>query len=865
MSDTGKVSEVGRAWLPYLVLICGLVVTAAVSFSISQNLKLKHRQELETDSLQILHDVRSRMDSYVALLRGGAGLFAVNQWVTRDEFHDYVARLHVFQFYPGVQGIGFAYRVTPSSRAKLISRLDEQGITDFEIQADPQAQEMFPIVYLEPLNERNRVALGYDMYGDSIRRLAMDRARDTGKASATSRVTLVQEIDSDKQPGFLIYVPVYVTPRIPVTLQERRAKVEGFIYSPFRARDLLQGILARRTNSPVHYAVFSGKEPRRADLLFSSTEIVPEGDLQPGERMEMLDVAGHPWTIRFWPRERSMHGASRLLPAVPVAGVLLSFMLFHLIRAEAKARKKLEIAARELRASEVALRASEELHRTVSETASDAIVTIDEHSAILSVNPAVERIFGYPPAEVIGKPITFLMPERFRERHRSSLSRFVATGTRHIPWESIDLPGLHRDGHEVPLEISFGMFKREGKLFFTGVIRDVSARKKAEQAFRDSSERLRAILQTAAEGIITIDERGVIEMMNPAAERIFGYPLAEAVGQDVSILMPASDRERNDIHLEHYIRTGDAGIVASGQEIMGRRKDGTIFPLHLSISEVRLADKRLFAGFVHDITERRKTEEAVNNLNRDLETRVRERTAALRESYEQMETFTYTVAHDLRAPLRAMQGFAALLLEEYSARLDEAGADHVRRIMRASKRMDSLIQDLLAYSQLSRSDLKFENINLRAVVDAALHSLWDDLETRNAKATVEIRADTGMVVGHPATLEHIIANLVSNGVKFVARDVQPRVRLYSEPAEGGRIRLWVEDNGIGIAPDYQERIFRIFERLHGIEAYPGTGMGLALVKKGIERMRGQVGVQSEPGKGSRFWIELPAAKKILDH
>jgi signal transduction histidine kinase len=241
----------------------------------------------------------------------------------------------------------------------------------------------------------------------------------------------------------------------------------------------------------------------------------------------------------------------------------------------------------------------------------------------------------------------------------------------------------------------------------------------------------------------------------------------------------------------------------------------------------------------------------------ELERRVAERTAALREANAEMEAFTYSVSHDLRAPLRGIQGFAHALLDDYGDRLGDTGRDYARRIAAAGERLDGLVQDLLAYSRLSRAELQLRPVELGAVVKDVLAQIEADLGERRARVTVE--GPVPAVVGHEATLAQVVLNLLTNAVKFVTPGVEPEVRIHAEP-RGGRVRLWVADNGIGIAPEHQERIFGVFERLHGIERYPGTGIGLAVVRRGVERMGGSVGVESAPGQGSRFWIELPAAE-----
>jgi signal transduction histidine kinase len=242
-------------------------------------------------------------------------------------------------------------------------------------------------------------------------------------------------------------------------------------------------------------------------------------------------------------------------------------------------------------------------------------------------------------------------------------------------------------------------------------------------------------------------------------------------------------------------------------------------------------------------------QEGLQQLNAHLEKIV----AELRDINAELESFSYSVAHDLRAPLRSIQGFAQILLEEYIDRMDSVGQNYVRRIMAATRRMDLLTEDLLTYSRLSRAAFEPIPASLEQVVDEALMQL--EAEIRAKQADVVVERPLPQVIGQYSTLVQVVANLLANGIKFVASGVQPSVRLWTEERDDW-VRLSVRDNGIGIAPEYQERIFRVFERLHGPDTYPGTGIGLSIVRKAIERMGGRVGVESTPDGGSTFWVEL---------
>ena len=266
---------------------------------------------------------------------------------------------------------------------------------------------------------------------------------------------------------------------------------------------------------------------------------------------------------------------------------------------------------------------------------------------------------------------------------------------------------------------------------------------------------------------------------------------------------------------------------------------------------------------------REKARQQANQLvaiNQNLEREIAERKRAEQEIErradelgavnKELEAFSYSVSHDLRAPLRAMQGFAQALSEDFADRLGPVAQDYTRRIVAAACRMDSLIQDLLAYSRLSRAQMLLQPLDLRSIMAQIQAQTEGEFRERQAVVEAAIPEAFPHVMAHSTTLAHVVTNLLTNAAKFVACGVRPHVRVWAEE-RGEWVRLWVEDNGIGIAPEHQDRIFRVFERLHGSETYPGTGIGLAIAAKGTERMGGRAGVESTPGKGSKFWIELP--------
>lgn len=384
-------------------------------------------------------------------------------------------------------------------------------------------------------------------------------------------------------------------------------------------------------------------------------------------------------------------------------------------------------------------------------------------------------------------------------------------------------------------------------------------------SFNDSAERLRAILLTAVEGIITIDERGLIESMNPAAENTFGFKAVEVIGRNVSMLMPTPYREEHDSYLASYLRTGKAKIIGIGREVVGRRKDGSVFPMDLAVSEVRLADRRLFTGFVRDISERKRAE-----------TRLAELANTLAEKNKELETIVYVASHDLRSPLVNIQGFSrelarscaelGQLLERRSvptetskeARplLEEDIPEALEFIQAGVAKMDILLSGFLRYSRLGRAALKIEPLDMNAMMAAIAQAMEFQIQQAGAKLQV---GRLPKCLGDATQINQVFSNLLDNAVKYLDPK-RPGLISVSGHLEGSQATYVVRDNGIGIPPDHQHKVFEIFHRLNPSHGQ-GEGLGLTIAQRILERQNGRIWLESKPGAGTAFWVSLPAGQK----
>jgi len=379
-------------------------------------------------------------------------------------------------------------------------------------------------------------------------------------------------------------------------------------------------------------------------------------------------------------------------------------------------------------------------------------------------------------------------------------------------------------------------------------------------AIAQSELRYRRLFEAAHDGILIVDpDRRTIVDVNPFMVNFLGYSHEEFIGKELfefGLLRDeaASQAAFRELRKRGYIRYEDLPL---------RTKGGGHVAVEFVSNLYDEGDHQIIQCSIRDITARKKIENELRGARAklslhaaELERVVRIRTAELRLSNTQLEAFVYSIAHDLRAPLRTMQGFSQILVEEHAAGLNQEGRDYAKFIDAAAQQMDRQLTDLLVFSHISLQKIDLVPVALQDAIQGALAGCSGEIGASGAQ--VECLPPWPSVLAHPATLRQVLVNLIGNAVKFVASG-PPHIVLRAEEKPGGIVRIWVEDNGIGIAAEYHERIFQVFQRLHTTE-YSGTGIGLAIVQKGVERLGGRVGLFSSPGRGSRFWIDLSKAQ-----
>ncbi|MDF3059193.1 MAG: putative two-component sensor histidine kinase protein [Rariglobus sp.] len=499
------------------------------------------------------------------------------------------------------------------------------------------------------------------------------------------------------------------------------------------------------------------------------------------------------------------------------------------------------------------LRESEQRYRTLADSLPQLVWTCEPDGPLDYTNDRWTEFTGRPREKLLGNQWRETMHPVDREE---TYVRWIEALKGTVPYD-LEYRLRRHDGEyrwfkvrAVPLRTKTGEITR-----WFGTSTDIDDHKQAERLLEESEHWLRLIMQSVKDfALFTMDVAGLINSWNPGAEAMFGFKTEEVLGQPGAIIFTPEDRE-NGAQEKELITAQREGCCVD--ERWHQRKDGTRLFLSGTMRVIRdeAGELRGFTKVARDITEARRQQADLKEARDSLELMVAERTAQLQDTVQQLEAFSYSVSHDLRAPLRAMLGFAEALQDDCGNQLSKDGKGYASRIIAAAHRLDRLINDILLYSRTARSSFHLQPVDLGKVVTDALH---EQPAFQPPKAEIELIHPLPPVMGHEPSIMQCVVNLLSNAVKFVPKGRTPKIRIFTELHDEA-VRLIIEDNGVGIAPEDIGRIFRLFERLHPASTFEGTGIGLTIVRKAVERMGGEVGVSSDPGKGSRFWMQLKRA------
>ncbi len=468
-----------------------------------------------------------------------------------------------------------------------------------------------------------------------------------------------------------------------------------------------------------------------------------------------------------------------------------------------------------------------------------AIVMVNAEGDIVLVNAQTEMLFGYSRSQLLGEPVELLIPLRYRHHHPDLRGGFYNKATVRPMGSGRDLYGLRRDGTEFPIEIGLNPIRADEKLYVLSAIVDITERKRLEARFR-------ATVENAPTAMLMIDPAGTIVLVNSETTRLFGYEQSELLGKKIEILVPARFAKQHPTLRTHFFANPEGRRMGTGRELFGLRKDESEFPVEIGLNPIATDEGQFVLAAIVDITERQRSLSQLRAANE-----------ALESSNIELQQFAYIASHDLQTPLRAISGFAQCLQEDYRDKISATANTYIERIVGASLRMQTLINDLLSFSRVESKAAAFVAVDLNKALKEALLMLG--VSDDNPDLIIE-KSDLPVVSGDASQLMQLFMNLVGNGIKYCRE--KPVVIRIDVTADAGSWIISVADNGIGIEPRYFEQVFEIFRRLHNKSEYPGTGIGLALCRRIVSRHHGKIWVESEKDKGSCFYFSIPQKTPI---
>lgn len=699
----------GRLLLTSLVLVVGLAFTA-LGWWLSWHWVESESGASQEKRVESLHgSVMQRISLYDQALHATAAFIRIARPTDIRDWAAFVERLGIADNYPGIPALAYAPVVRRAEAASFVAEAQRDGLFWFKLWPSAEAELMVPNRFSAPLNTANLRALGYDMYQDPTRRVAMDAARDSGLTAITGQVILKIDNASDGESAFIAYAPVYAKGALIDSVERRREALQGFTLSPIRMPTLIAHVVGGVAPDAL-VRIYDGPDPETDAVLHAS----PGAETVDRWWRRDIHFSNRSWAVFYGFRATPERQLDAALPAVVVlfgaaVTVLLALVLRNLMDSRGDALRMAAHMTRALRDSEAKFKAIFE-----NSVQFESLLTAD--GRLVAVNPAALALVGGDSAAIIGLPFWeagWIDVEAERIRVREALDR-TAKG------ELTRLDILrHQDGRDMWVDISF----------------------------------------------------------------------KSVIGEDGAV----------------------AWIVAEGR----------------------------------DLTERRQREETLNQA-----------VDALTQSNQELERFAHVAAHDLQEPCRTIISYAQLLERRFGPLLGIEGNEFLDYLVGGAHRMRDLVSDLLAYSRVKGKAAPFETVECEQVVAAVVADLQRTITEAGAKIEV---APLPEVVGDAAQLAQLFQNLIGNALKFRTAERVPEIRVSAE-RDGALWCFSVADNGIGIAPDYHDRVFEIFQRLHGPDRFPGTGIGLAICRNVVERHGGRIWVDSEEGQGCTFRFTLPASR-----
>lgn len=828
-------------WFHWVIVVFSFGLTL-LAWNYSRNqLDARIQLQFDRDADQTVELVRERMRKYEdALWSGVAFIGTIDGDIDSFKWKRYADSIQIEQKYPGINGIGVIQALSDQELPLFIQR--ERSVRpDFSVHPMQQRDEYWPITCIVPLQE-NIQALGLDMAHESNRITAAKKARDTGRAQVTGPIVLVQ--DSMQTPGFLFFAPFY-SGRVHQKDKPVIDQFAGLVYAPFVFSKLMEGTLAKQNR---HVGI---RIEDAGDVLFDE-HVASDADFDPNPLFKKtIDVAayGRTWTFDVWSTKSFRANVDTTQPlTILFAGLIIDVLLIGLFLLISSASRKALRLADEMTLDLENLRLAADVNQI-------GTWDFDPNTGDVQCDDAMYRLYGRDRntfSATYQAWLHSLHPDDRDSCEAAFQAALTGESTFDCEFRVIRPSGIVR--HISAKAVVF--FDEAGRpVRMLGANSDITERKHAACEL-ESTRRLQSAIQNAAGvAIIATDPQGTIVVFNDAAQKMLGYSKDEMIDQANPGVFHDSDevKARANELSEEFGCEVPAGfevfvIKARQSESEQRewtyiRKDGSKFPVLLTVTALRDQEGKItgYLGIAADISERKLAQERIEKAN-----------TSLARSNEELAQFAYVASHDLQEPLRKVNSFCELLEEDCGNELSDDAKLYMSYIIDGGRRMRTLIQDLLAYSRVESEARRLSRVDANETLQYAIDNLSEAIRESNAQITY---APLPIAEADPGQLAQLFQNLIGNAIKYRG-DKDPCVHISGE-VRGSRCIYSIEDNGIGIESSYREQVFGVFKRLHNRSKYEGTGIGLAICKRIVDRVDGQIWIESSASGGSIFRFEIP--------
>lgn len=840
-----------NAWKAFAILIAGFSLTAIAAIYTGRQAETNSKREFALVCNEITAKITTRLYSHAQLLRSGASFFAASDTVTRQGWKVFIEHLKLNKNLPGIQGVGFSVIIQKNKLKLHVQTIRNEGFPDYKVKPAGDREIYTSVIYLEPFADRNLRAFGYDMYSEPVRRKALEQARDLDLATLSGKVTLVQETDKDLQTGTLMYVPVYRNGLPQNTMEQRRAAIIGWVYSPYRMYDLMHGILGRwdsNENTRIHLQVYDNDSISGNSLLFDSQRNSDgKHDGSPSRTITIpVKFNETPWTLFFSQSEEPLSYFTNSLIVVN-SGIAISFLLFGLFISLASTKTRAKKIASQLT---MELMESENRFSLFMDYLPAMVFLKDNEGKIQFVNKYMDTELGA--SAWLGKTMLEVSPDEFGKKIMADDLMVMKLGYKKIE-ESLVQP----DGKLHYFETRKFVIPREGEApSLGGVSLDITERKQAEAVQQETLDRLVKIASIVP---------GVVYQYRLRPDGSSCFPYASEAINEIYRVSPEQVREDAtavfaNLHPDDYAEVA-ATIQASANnlsvwqhEYRVKFSDGTIRSLYGKALPQREDDGSvLWYGFITDITD--------INSRKQAEAEIKRKNEELVLLNAEKDKFFSIISHDLRSPFNAFLGLTHMMVEDLPSMQLEEIQKIALTLRNTATSLFRFLENLLDWSRAEQGLIPFnpETERLLPIVNESLKMSLEPAKIKGIEISLEIPEDLEVFADFNM-LQTVIRNLVSNAVKFTHKG--GRVSVLAKASVNNSVELSVRDTGIGMSPEMLNDLFRLDVQTsrRGTDGEPSTGLGLILCKDFIEKHGGKIVAESEEGKGSTFHFSLPASK-----